>query len=493
MQAACNRYFIFERSFLRNVLAIAIPIALQNMISFGVALMDSVMLGKFGDVAIAAVSVGNQPFSILMSVGFGLSSGGSVLIAQYWGRKDMASIRTVMRMSMQIVTVSALAIMVACLLFPVQICSLFNSDPDVVRTAVSYLTLVAFSYLPYSIANNYMMSLRAVEKVKVSTAIYGVSFFVNVFFNYVFIFGKLGAPRMEVRGAAVGTVLARCSELLMVLLYMYGKENLVKFRLHHCRTLDVSLARQYVHHSLPVLGNELLWGLGFSLTTLIIGRISSVFLAANSIASVLNQFAFVSIIGVANAAAVLTGRTIGEGDHPRAQRVANTLMLLSLGMGLFNCMLVLAVRPWFLMLYNVTPETADAAWTILSVLAALQLVIGIDITCIVGILRGGGDTRTAFLYDCGALWLVSIPIGVLGGLVLGWPVPLVYACLKLDSPIKAVLSFFRIRSGLWIRSVTAQPCKAAVQPESDCLVKEMDNITNSTSHVSGKSYKIISE
>ena len=124
--------------------------------------------------------------------------------------------------------------------------------------------------------------------------------------------------------------------------------------------------------------------------------------------------------------------------------------------GVFNCLLVLVIRPLFLLLYNVTPETYEAAYTIIGVLACLQLVLGIDVTCIVGILRGGGDTRTAFVYDCGALWLVSIPMGILAGLVLHLPVPLVYVCLKLDSPIKAFLSLLRIRSGKWIRNVTVQ-------------------------------------
>lgn len=451
---AYRKHFIFDKNFLVTVLAIAVPIALQNMISFGVSVMDSVMLGSLGDVAISAANLGSQPFSILMSIGFGLSSGGSVLIAQYWGAGDLSGIRKVMRLSMQIVFVSSVAVTVLCLAVPEAIMRIYTHDEEVVRAAASYLSLVAFSYIPYSISNNYMMSLRAVEKVKISTAIYAVSFFVNVLFNYMFIFGKFGAPVLGVRGAAVGTILARCSELVMVTVYMYARENTTGFRFHQCLQLKNGLVRDYVHHSLPVLGNELLWGVGFSVTTAIIGRIGSVFVAANSIAGVLNQLAFVSVIGVANAAAVLTGKTIGEGDLPRAKRTANTLLLFSVGLGVFNCLLLFAIRPLFLMLYNVSADTYAAAYSIIGVLALLQLIIGVDVTCIVGILRGGGDTRTAFLYDCGALWLVSVPMGILTGLVLHWPVPLVYAMLKLDSPIKAVLAMVRIRSGKWIRDLT---------------------------------------
>ena len=422
MKQRLDKHFLLNRAFVGTLLAIAVPIALQNMISFGVAVMDSVMLGSFGDVAIAAANLGGQPFSILMSFGFGLSSGGSVLIAQYWGKGDIGRIRKVMRISMQLVFLASLGITVVCLLMPEGILRIFTKDEAIVQAGAGYLALVAFSYIPYSLSNNYMMSLRAVEKVKISTAIYGVSFFVNVFFNYAFIFGKFGAPRLEVRGAAVGTIFARCSELVMVLIYMYFRENTVGFRMHDCLKFDREMLPSYTRHSLPVLGNELLWGVGFVATSVIIGRIGSVFVAANSIAGVLNQLVFISVSGVANAAAVLTGKTIGEGSRGRVQKVANTLLLFSVLVGVFNCLLVLVI----------------------------------DVTCIVGILRGGGDTRTAFVYDCGALWLVSIPMGILAGLVLHLPVPLVYVCLKLDSPIKAFLSLLRIRSGKWIRNVTVQ-------------------------------------
>ena len=149
----------------------------------------------------------------------------------------------------------------------------------------------------------------------------------------------------------------------------------------------------------------------------------------------------------------ILGRYLGR----QAQWISRAVCIVfSVLVGVFNCLLVLVIRPLFLLLYNVTPETYEAAYTIIGVLACLQLVLGIDVTCIVGILRGGGDTRTAFVYDCGALWLVSIPMGILAGLVLHLPVPLVYVCLKLDSPIKAFLSLLRIRSGKWIRNVTVQ-------------------------------------
>ena len=456
MKTKLEKYFVLEKPFLLSVMAIALPIAAQNIISFGVSVMDSIMLGSFGDVAISAANLGGQPFFLLMSAGFGLSSGGSVLIAQYWGKKDMHSIRAVMRMSMQFVIAVSVCFTVICLFFPTFIMSLYSKEQDVVAAAAQYLGNVAFSYIPYSISNNYMMSLRAVEKVKISTLIYIISFFVNVFFNYTFIFGAFGAPRLEVAGAAIGTVIARCSELVMVLIYMHTREKTVKFRILSCFKPSWTLLPSYIKHSLPVVGNEMMWGLGATITTLIIGQIGSAFVAANSIAGVVNQLALVFIFGVGNAAAVLTGKSIGAGEKHRTQRVANTLIVLAFGLSIFSCLFLLLIREPFLSIYRVSADARDIAYSIITVLAFLQLSISMEVTIIVGVLRGGGDTRTAFIIDCGALWLIGIPMGILTGILLKLPAPVVYFCMKLDSPVKTVLSLLRIKSGKWIRNVTVQ-------------------------------------
>ncbi|MEG1932322.1 MAG: MATE family efflux transporter, partial [Pygmaiobacter sp.] len=257
-----KRNFLLEKVFFRTAFAIVLPIAAQNVISFGVNAMDSIMLGSLGDIAISAANLGGQPFFLLMGFGFGLSSGGGVLIAQYWGKKDLVRIRKVMRMSMQFVFVMSVLATLLCTLMPEAIIGLFTTNAEIIAAASSYLRLVAFSYIPYSISNNYIMSLRAVEQVKISAAIYGVSFFVNVFFNYCFIFGKFGFPALGVRGAAVGTILARTTELILAMLYMHLFEKRVGFRIKDCLIIDTELLPDYVRHSLPVVGNELMWSFG---------------------------------------------------------------------------------------------------------------------------------------------------------------------------------------------------------------------------------------
>ncbi|MDD3429530.1 MAG: MATE family efflux transporter, partial [Oscillospiraceae bacterium] len=416
-----KNHFVTDRKFYKSVIAIALPIALQNVISFGVNIMDSLMLGQLGDLAISGANLGGQPFFLLMMIGFGLSSGGSVLIAQYWGKGDVSSIKKVMGISMRFVTVASVLFTVICLAFPQQLMHIFSNEPEVVEAATQYMTTLAFSYIFYSISNSYLMSLRAVEQVKVSTCIYSISFFVNVFFNYCFIFGKFGAPRLEIRGAAVGTVLARVTEFILMLLYMNFVEKKVKFRIKDCFKFDTSLMSDYVRHSLPVVGNELMWGLGMTITNIIIGHIGQVFVAANSIANVVNQLSGVFVFGVANAAAVLTGKAIGAGHKKQAQRIANTLWAMVLALGCCGCVVLLCIRGPILSLYAISDEARAAAYGVITVLACVQPSFAIDATSIVGILRGGGDTRTAFAIDCGGLWLISIPLGLLAGFVLKLP------------------------------------------------------------------------
>ena len=453
MKTALKEKFITEKSFYRNLLAIAGPMAFQYAISFGVTLMDSVMLGSLGDVAISGANLGNQMQTLVMSCSYGLASGGGVLIAQYWGKKDMAHIRKVVRLAVQAVFCAVSVLTLLSLAFPHQILRIFTPDVQVIEAGASYLSVVAFSYLPYALASCYLSSLRGTEQVKMTVGVYGCSFFVNVIFNYIFIFGKLGAPALGVRGAAVGTVCARCSELILALIYMYTKEKLVGFRVKDCFTWDKELLGEYFRHSLPVVGNELLWGFGSTVTSIIMGQISRTFVAASSITMVLHQLSFVTLNGVGNAAAVLTGRTVGEGSYARVQRVANTLVALSFGLGALNCLFILCVRPLFLAMYHVSPAVHEAAYGMIGVLALLQLTMGVELTCVVGVLRGGGDTRMGFLLDCGTLWLTSIPLGFFTGLVLHWPV---YACLKIDSPVKVLLSLIRIKGGHWVRNVTVQ-------------------------------------
>ena len=251
-----KEHFLFEKDFFKTVFAITLPIAMQNVISFGVNAMDSIMLGSLGDIAVSGANLGGQPFFLMSMVGFGLAGGGNVLISQYWGKGDKEVIRKVMRISMLAVTVVAVLATLVCFFFPYQVMSLYTNEAEVQAAAAGYLRVISIGFVFYAIANSYMSSLRAVENVKMSTVVYCMSFFVNVFFNYMFIFGKFGAPELGVVGAAVGTLIARIFEFICVTVYMYTMEKKVGFRMHCMFKLDSALIPDFVHQGTQLYFQE---------------------------------------------------------------------------------------------------------------------------------------------------------------------------------------------------------------------------------------------
>ncbi len=449
-----KEHFLFEKDFFKTVFAITLPIAMQNVISFGVNAMDSIMLGTLGDIAVSGANLGAQPFFLMSMVGFGLAGGGSVLISQYWGKGEKEVIRKVMRISMLAITVVAALASILCFFFPYQVMSLYTHEADVQAAAAGYLRVVSLGFVFYAIASNYMSSLRAVENVKMSTIVYSMSFFVNVFFNYMFIFGKFGAPKMGIVGAAIGTTIARVFEFICVVFYMYFMEKKIGYKMHCMFKIDTSLIPDFMRHAMPVVGNEMIWGLGSTVTSMIMGRIGSTFVAANSIVNVIAQLAQVFIFGISNAAAVVCGKTIGEGKRERAQKTAQTLLLMAVAFGFVSTLVIMLVRTPFLSIYDITPQAKDAAYKMLFVLALIQPIGAVDIISIIGILRGGGDTKLALALDGGGMWLINIPMGILTGLVLKIPPQFIFLSMRSDSFIKIFIEIRRITSGVWIRAVT---------------------------------------
>jgi len=457
MQAFFQKHFRTDRGFYLTMLALSLPIAAQNIISLGVNLMDTVMLGRLGDLAITAANLGGQPFFILNILGFGLASGANVLIAQYWGKGDTERIRRLIALTMRVVLCASALFALAGFFFAEPLMRIFSNEEPVIAASAEYLKTLSLSFVLFSVSNCYLMCLRAVEQVKVSMAVYSCSFFINVFFNYCFIFGKLGFPAFGIRGAAMGTVIARGFEFCAVLVYMTFIEKKVRFTPRCILLSSGGLGADYLRNSLPIVGNELLWGLGMSMINMTIGRMGQTFVAAASIANVMNQLCSVFTFGIANAAAVLCGKTIGSGQgREEAQRVANSLILVGEILSILAGTVLLLLRGPVLSIYNVTPETASTAYTLLTILGCMEPIMGFGCVSIVGVLRGGGDVNTNFLLDCGLLWAQAVPLGLVGAFVLHWSAPVVFFLMRSDNIVKAIVCLPRILSGRWIRNVTRE-------------------------------------
>ena len=449
-----DKLFTNDPEFYRQLRAIAVPVALQNLITVGVSMLDTLMLGTMGEVQLSASSLANQWFYMLTVANFGLAGGANVLIAQYWGRGDAEKIRRVMSIVYRVSLCISLLFAAGALCIPETIMGIFTNDAEVIAAGCLYLRIIGWVYPLYALGNNTIMMLRAVGVVRISLVVYSVSFVVNGFLNWVFIFGNLGAPRMEIQGAALATAIARVTEFAIVGWFLFKREDRVCLRAADLLRFDRSMVGGVARATAPIFANDLLWALGNSMITIIMGRMGKEFVAANSINSVVMQFASVALLGTSSAAAAIVGNTIGAGEPQRALARAKTLSVITAIIGVAAGAVIFLVRPFIIGFYNIgdlTREYAMAFMAISSVQVFFQAQYSVNM---MGTLRGGGDGKFVMVFDLLFMWVICIPLGYLAGLRLGLAAPLVYIIIKCDEEIKSVLGVVRVWRGRWIRDMT---------------------------------------
>ena len=320
------------KNFYKTVGALVLPIALQNLINVAVTSADVVMLGKVGETVLSGSSLAGQVQFILTLFFFGLTSGAAVLTAQYWGKKDLRTIEKVMGIAFRFSIIVAVLFILAVQIFPAQVMSIFTPEQPVIDEGVKYLRIVSFSYLTCAITHVYLNVMRSVERVVIATVTYSVSLVVNIIINWVLIFGVLGFPKLGIVGAAIGTLIARIMELLIVVFYAKTK-SILTFRLKDLFVRDKLLFQDFMRYAIPVTLNELMWGTGCSVIAVVIGHMGQAAVAANSVAQVTRQLATVVSFGIAAAAAVLIGKAIGEDNYEEAQKYGTRFVKLSLVAG----------------------------------------------------------------------------------------------------------------------------------------------------------------
>ncbi|MDL2232943.1 MATE family efflux transporter [Ruminococcaceae bacterium OttesenSCG-928-L11] len=449
-----TRILTKDRKFYRQLLTIAVPIALQNLLNFSVSMADTVMLGMLGEVHLSAASLANQLGFIYGLFTFGVAGGSNVMIAQFWGKGDIKSIHKVITIMYRVLFVGGIFFTVLALAFNRQVLGIFSTDPAVIENGAKFLRWVGASYLLMGLASTTVIMLRSVGSVKVALVVSMSSLITNIFFNWVLIFGNLGAPRMEIEGAAIATCIARVVEFTIAMIYMFKVEKKIRYKIRHLFMRKIGIIREFVKNAVPVAVNELIWGMGSAMIAVIIGRMGTEFTAANSICGVLSQLVTITIFGAGNAAAVIIGNTVGGGEYDKAQEYGRSLTFISIGLGLVSCGVVHLLKYPMMSLYNVSETVLLYTGQIINVYSVIVIFQALSAMSIVGVLRGGGDTRFALLMDVVFMWLISIPLGFLTGLGLGWSVPVVYFIIKCDEIFKTFFSFFRIMSGEWVNDVT---------------------------------------
>lgn len=443
-----------DKKFYKTILALVIPIALQNLINVGVTSADVIMLGRVNETVLSAASLGSQVQFVMTLFFFGLTSGAAVLTAQYWGKKDITSIEKVLCISLKFALGVSIIFAAITFFFPSHIMRLFSSESAVINEGAKYLKIVCISYIFSSITIVYLNIMRSLEKVMISTFVYLVSLIINVIFNSILIFGLFGFPALGATGAAISTLIARIVETIITLIYAHKYNSNVKVKLKYFIKLDKVLLKDFMKFSIPVTLNELLWGLGTSVNAAILGQLGSQVAAASSIAQVTRQLATVVTFGVSTAAAIIIGKSLGENNIKKAKLYAKKCIRLSIILGLLGGIVVLIVRPIAMNFLNISDEAVAYLSSMMFVMSYFVICQAFNTTMIVGIFRAGGDTKYGLFVDATTMWCFSILLGVLSAFVFKLSIPLVYVILLSDEVLKIPLCIFRYKSYAWLNNVT---------------------------------------
>ncbi len=450
-------YFEFKtRSFYTRTLRLMAPIILQQLISTGVNFMDNLMIGGFGEASIAAVSFSSQFYTLFNFIIMGLGSGAVVLSSQFWGRKEFQSMRRVSAIALRLALALCALFGVIAIATPQIPLRLFTDEMPVIAAGVPYLRWIGVTFLLSGLSSTATYLLRSAGNVRVPLIGSAGAFALNVFFNWVFIFGKLGAPRLELLGAAVGTVIARVFEFVFVFGYFVCKDDRIGFRLKHFFQPVGNLLRPYFKYGLPVLISDALLGISLTLTGIIMGHMGAAASAASAI-----SLSLVNLIDILNSAmsfssAIVVGNTIGAGDIPRAKREANTYVLLAFVLGTLLVIPLWLLSAPYLAAYDIAEDTRVLANQMLVYNYFSLPIQAIAYATSKGVLRGGGDTRFLLVADSIFVWLFSVPVGALAGLVWGASPLLVYIIIRIQFPLKGLLCLIRYLSGKWIKVISTQ-------------------------------------
>ena len=446
--------------FYKQVAVLAAPIVLQNLITSMLGMADTFMVGMLGEAPMAAVTLANIPLYVVQMFIFGVQSGASVLISQYWGKQDMESINRVIGVSMWVVIlVSALSAGVL-LVCPVEFLSLFGNEPAIIELAAQYGSIAGVSYVCNAFTMMYVAAYRSMERPQLGMYILVASMTANTFLNWVFIFGKLGAPALGVRGAAVATLIARLLEITIVVIHMV-KSTFFQVHLHLLLRPGTDMVRRFLRYGGLVVFNETTWGLGSSIFPTIMGHMagSTEILAAYTVAGNVDKVCMVVSFGLATTAAVIIGREVGAGRPQQVRSIGRALAVLAVlcGLGVGSLLLIFAhlIAPaWVFPLFEMSARAGSIAIMMMTVQAFIRPLRDFNSVVIVGVLRGGGDVKAATMIDTLPQWLAAIPAALILGLAFHADILWVYLAIALESVVKFGFGIWRTSSDSWIRDLT---------------------------------------
>lgn len=451
-----GKYIETDTRFYKRLLVIAVPVILQSLITTGVNLVDNIMLGQLTETALSGSTQANQFITLYTFVAMGISMGASVLSSRYWGARDLVSLKKVITIALRFSLALALCFTAANVFLPQYIMSLYF-QPDAVgeiAAGVTYLRWSTGCFVLMAISLVLTNILRSMSLSAVPLLASACAFGINIGANYVLIFGKLGFPAMGVAGAALGTFLARIVETGVIMVSFFRNQRL-RYRLKDILRPCKDLVIEFLRISVPVMLSDSLLGLGDNVLAIIMGQIGSGFVSANSITVLVQRVSTIFISGLSFSGCFLTGQTLGEGRTKEAYRQGYTYLFLGAVVGVGAALIIQGISGSIIEVYKITDETKEIARQLMNALCVIVVFRSTNSILTKGVLRGGGDTRFLLMADMSTMWLVAVPLGMLGGLVLRLPAFWTYLFLYSDQIIKAVWCVSRLRSGKWIKKIDA--------------------------------------
>ena len=446
-----------KKEFYSKIFKLVLPIVIQNLLSAAISSADVIMLNYTGQTSVSAVSLASNYASVLFSLLYGLGTGVTMLCAQYYGKKDMEAIKIVQGVALRFSLVGSLIFALPAFFIPEMMMRIFTPDPALIGIGAQYLRYMGVAYISWAIIEIYLSALRSTGRVTVCTVLNVIAFVFNILLNAVFIFGLFGAPKLGATGVAIATSASRLIELTGCIIVSALSKD-VKLDLRSIFVSNKMLLKDFIKLSAPAIGNDIIWGLAFSMYAVIIGHLGEDAVAANSYVVVVRNFGTVLCYAVASAGTILLGNTLGKNRLEEAREDAGRLLKLAFFTGFIGGAIVLAVSPfavWYASLSFTPTALFYLKWMLLM---NTYYITGTSVNTmlIAGVFRAGGDTKFGLICDTIDMWCYAVPLGLLAAFVFKLPVLVVYFLLCTDEFVKWPWVFKRYRSGKWVQNITRE-------------------------------------
>jgi len=437
----------------RDLRRVAVPIALQSFIASSLQLVDSLMVGSLGEAELAAVGVSLQIYFVYWMVVFGFSSGCSTFMTQFWGAKDLHQIRKTAGFNVTVTMSAALLFFIPATFFPRAVLGIFTDIPETIEMGKNFVILIAPCFLFSAYSVPMQIALRTTQQTKIPLYISIVVFSTNTLLNYVFIFGHFGAPKMGVEGAALGTLIARALEVVLVTYMIFGRKNIIAGKFRDFFGWSKAYAMRILGNSIPTTVNETMWGLGTAMYVAAYARVGITQFAAVQAGNTIQNLLVMAGFSIGDAILILVGQKLGEGKTEEAYHLAKKLLRVGIVAGLvFGALLILIAKP-IISLYSFSPAGEKYTYYILLIYGSTMWLILLGGMLVVGVMRCGGDTKFAMITEVSTVWLIGVPLAFFTTMVLGLPIYLAVLVVKSEEVVKAIILLRRFYSKKWVKNM----------------------------------------